>query len=209
MEDKKSFYSEHSVALISAFSAISVSIITGMFLLLSQPSSKLSENEKIIETNDSIVGCWNWSNGSYIQIKENGDVLNGFVHTKWKVKNLLKREYSIIWPPIIDSLTISKDGSSLKGTNSFGAQISGKRLKGKSSELIGKWKWSNGIPVLVKSNGIVTSLTFKGKWSKINDAWLIKWPVDDIIFMSKDGQNLSIVNQFGSVTAARDKNCDV
>jgi len=69
MEDKKSFYSEHSVALISAFSAISVSTITGIFLLLSQPSSKLSEKEKIIETNDSIVGCWNWSNGSYIQIK--------------------------------------------------------------------------------------------------------------------------------------------
>lgn len=200
--------SDHKVTIIISIIAL-VGTLSTAFISNWDKIFPSNKKNTISKTNNSIIGCWNWSNGGYIQIKDNGDVINGAVHANWKVKDLLKREYLIIWPPIIDSLTLTKNGASLRGMNTFGSQISADRIEGKSTELVGKWKWNSGLPVIIKPDGEVSLLIFKGKWSKVKNTWLIKWPVDDNIFMSKNGQKLSITNQFGSVTATRDINCGI
>jgi len=155
----------------------------------------------------SPVGCWKWSNGANIVIDANGNAHNGPVNAKWKTINKAQASYKIIWPPILDTLTLSKNGKALSGSNSFGFPITAKRKTGNGSNLFGRWLWSNGTMVDIHPDNSVSVAHFRGKVRKSGKSWIIEWPVDDAITLSKDGLNLSAKNQFGSVTAKRDNNC--
>jgi len=155
----------------------------------------------------TLTGCWNWSNGGYIVIAANGKARNGAVKASWKTVDKVKGRYMIIWPPITDTLTLSKNGKALSGSNSFGSPVSAKRKTGTSASLFGRWQWSNGMAVNIHPDNTVSAGFFHGKLKKTGKHWNIEWPVDDAIILSADGNNLNIQNQFGALTAVRDTGC--
>ena len=156
---------------------------------------------------NTLAGCWNWSNGSYIVINANGTARNGPVNARWKTVDKAKRHFSISWPPLIDTLTLSAKGDTLSGANNIGFPIFASRQTGAASGLVGRWLWSNGISVNVQPNTTVSGGPFSGTWRKSGKQWLIKWPVLDRVSLSADGLSLKVKNQFGAVTAKRDANC--
>jgi len=156
---------------------------------------------------NSLVGCWNWSNGPHIVINKNGSVRNGTVNATWKYINKSKNSYAIIWPSLADSISLIKKGTQLYGFNNLGFPILATRKSGTSSSLVGTWLWSNNITVHINSNKTVAAGHLHGTWHQSGKNWIIEWPIIDNIVMAKDGRSLTVKNQFGAVTAKRDVNC--
>lgn len=154
-----------------------------------------------------VVGCWKWSNGVYIILNKDGSAKNGNVNANWKVKDAATESYTIIWPPILDTLTLSKDGKSLSGTNSFGLPVSAIRISGNIQSVAGQWQWVNGLKVVLAANKSVVAGPFKGSWSKKGAKYVIAWPVIDSVEVSSNKNELKGSNQFGPFTAMRDKSC--
>ncbi len=68
--------------------------------------------------------------------------------------------------------------------------------------LIGCWKWSNGVNVVVANNGLVKNGAVVGKWdnkkSKKNGVYSIQWPsAYDYIKLANNGSRFEGVNIFG------------
>ncbi len=168
---------------------------------------KLMVTKKIATT--TLMGCWNWANGGYIVIEQNGKARNGNVKANWKTVDAIKQRYKIIWPPIIDTLTLSANKSELSGSNSFGLPVSAKRkTTPKASNLMGRWLWNGGLLVDIYPDNTLSGGVFHGRVKKAGDSWIIEWPVDDEVSMSSDGNSLKLKNQFGALTATRDKSCN-
>ncbi len=161
----------------------------------------------------SLVGCWKWSNGANIIIKNNGTVNNAAIKAKWQYKNEITAKskdrgiYIITWPSIFDLIKLLDNGASFSGINSFGIPISGKRISGNNSQLIGKWKWFNGIDVIVDKDKTVKAGALQGNWKVEKDGFLVEWPIVDTIMVSPKGDELQGKNQFGNFSAVRSKGC--
>jgi len=156
---------------------------------------------------EALVGCWNWSNGGCVVVDANGNARNGAVKASWKTIDASKGRYMIVWPPIIDTLTLSKNGKALNGSNSFNLPVSAKRKTGKGSNLFGRWLWGNGVVVDIHQDNLVSAGVFHGKLRKDGKRWKIEWPVDDAIALSANRNGMDVKNQFGALTAIRDKSC--
>ena len=154
-----------------------------------------------------LAGCWRWSNGAYIVVKKDGSLLNGIIPGSWKTVDEKGGRYSITWPPITDTLALSKDGSALSGVNIFGMPVSAKRVSGDSGGLEGQWLWMNGIQVAIATDKTVVGGSFKGSWHKSGQSYVIEWPIIDDIRLSGNQASLKGRNQFGEFTAERDSAC--
>lgn len=154
-----------------------------------------------------LPGCWNWSNGVYIVIDADGTARNGLVNATWISDDIAEGRYTITWPPIVDTVSLSADGRKLNGTNTFGFPITATRVSGGLSGIEGEWSWNNIILVTARSDSSISGNGFSGTWSKSGDNWLVAWPVIDSVLLAADGNSLSLRNQFGTATATRDKSC--
>jgi len=167
-------------------------------------ASDHNSSESFVNT---LSGCWNWSNGTYIVINADGTANNGPFIATWKVVDTNKGHYTMIWPSFIDTLTLSEDGTMLSGNNTFNLPVTATRKTGVATDLNGTWLWSSGITMEVRPDSTIRGGSLSGTWYKTENSWVIEWPLVDSVILSADGLNLSTKNQFGSVTAKRDVNC--
>jgi hypothetical protein len=152
---------------------------------------------------DPIVGCYQYSNGGPAVIHADGTVTGT---STWKGRWAAVAPghvYTITWPVMIETLTISPDQRSMSGGNQFGFPITGGRVSGNSG-LAGTWRWANGWTVNVSSNGTFSSPPYSGTW-RATDAsrgiYEMFWPapVDSITLV---GTRFSGVNQYGVGSSA-------
>jgi len=156
---------------------------------------------------NTLTGCWNWSNGVYVVIDANGTAQNGVIGAVWKAVDVANRHYTITWPSFVDTLSLSTGNDVLRGNNNYGFPVTATRKAGTTPGLTGTWLWGNGVTMIIRSDSTVTGGSLKGTWRKAGNNWVIEWPIVDSIILSADGLNLSVKNQFGSVTARRDAAC--
>ena len=173
---------------------------------VSQHQNDASDNSNGSFVN-TLSGCWNWSNGTYIVIHADGTANNGLFIATWKVVDTNKGHYTMIWPSFIDTLTLSEDGTMLSGHNTFNFPVTATRKTGVATDLNGTWLWSSGITMEVRLDSTIRGGSLSGTWYKTENSWVIEWPLVDSVMLSANGLNLSTKNQFGSVTAKRDVNC--
>ena len=157
----------------------------------------------------TLSGCWSWSNGAYIVINKNGTANNGPFIATWKVVDINKGHYTIIWPSFIDTLSLSKDGNMLSGHNNYDLPVTAIRKAGNKTDFIGSWLWGSGITMEARADSVIIGGSLNGLWHKVGDSFVIEWPLVDSIKLSDDGLSLSTKNQFGSITAKRDVSCKV
>ncbi len=177
-----------------------------------QPRSRQTTNASTkprqqSSTKKNLVGCWQWSNGAYIVVNADGTAQNGPIKANWKTISVTKQQYQINWPSLVDTLTLSQNGSALSGKNNLGFDVTATRKSGQTTTLIGDWLWGNGVTVSVKSNGQVTGGAYHGTWRKADKQWIIEWPITDKIVIANNGKSLNLSNQFGALTAKRDTHC--
>ena len=170
------------------------------------PPDQKKPFEEIV--NQKILGCWNWSNGGYIIITSDGIAqIKGFWSGRWQIDSNNPSKYIITWPPFLDTIKLNSEGTNYSGKNAFNFPLSGKRVGQPNHTLLGSWIREDGVELNIKNDGTVTAAQFRGNWKKIDDtSYQIQWHiVDEITFTSSD--EIQVKNQFGSVTASRDKTC--
>jgi hypothetical protein len=153
---------------------------------------------------DPIVGCYQYSNGGPAVIRADGTITG---NASWKGHWAVIAPghiYTITWPVMIETLTISPDQRSMSGGNQFGFPITGGRVSG-TSGLAGTWRWANGWTVNVASNGTFTSPPYSGTWHATDASrgiYEMFWPapVDSITLVG--GARFSGVNQYGVGSSA-------
>lgn len=151
-----------------------------------------------------ILGCWYWSNGGRIVFQADGSVTNGPVHTTWKESHTA-RQYSVVWPPIEDKIKLGKDQSTYTGTGIFNIPFSGRR-QGSGQGLPGRWLRNDGLVLDIAADGSVAAGPLRGSWrSEAENSYTVTWPVVDKLILSADGSSLQVSNQFGKVTAMKQK----
>jgi hypothetical protein len=69
----------------------------------------------------SFAGTWRWYNNVVVTTLPNGTLSAGTMTAHWRVKNPSANEYTITWPAPTDTVTLN--GTSLAGSNQFGAPI--------------------------------------------------------------------------------------
>jgi len=77
----------------------------------------------------ALPGVWSWWNGAAVQIVENGTMMAGPFVGQWSSISGDTRGYTFTWPPPIDALTLSPDGSRLQGGNQYGFPTSATRVQ--------------------------------------------------------------------------------
>jgi len=79
---------------------------------------------------DPVVGQWKWFNGPIHELWGDGQIKDR-PEASWKVVNPTARQYIFSWQEggVVDTLVLSPDGMSLKGTNNHGVEISAQRSK--------------------------------------------------------------------------------
>jgi hypothetical protein len=149
---------------------------------------------------DPIVGCYQWFNNEQVAIHADGTMVAGPFTARWRRVSPARRAYTFTWPEATDTVTISRDQQSLKGSNQYGFPASGTRLAG-TSGLVGTWRWPNGVPVIVYPNGAFSAATFRGNWRALDASrgiYTLTWPNPvDSVTLSADGSRVSGANQYG------------
>ncbi len=77
----------------------------------------------------SAVGNWLWSNGVTVSIHSNSSVTAGALKGKWMKSG---NKWIIEWP-LVDTISLSKDGRSLNAKNQFGAATASRKANCKGS----------------------------------------------------------------------------
>ncbi len=65
----------------------------------------------------SFMGAWQWDNGGVVTVSPDGTMSAGHLAGSWSGTG---KNYQTVWP-IVDSIAVSSDGTSLTGQNQFGA----------------------------------------------------------------------------------------
>ena len=90
---------------------------------------------------DPIVGCYLWFNNARVVIYPNGTMVGGPFTGHWQRVGAEQRSYTFTWPEAVDTVTISPDQKSLKGSNQYGYSTSATRFLGDTG-LAGGWTWA-------------------------------------------------------------------
>lgn len=79
---------------------------------------------------DPVVGQWKWFNGALHDLWGDGQIKDQ-PGASWKLVDPTTRKYTFSWQggTVVDTLVLSPDGMSLKGTNNQGVQVSAERSK--------------------------------------------------------------------------------
>jgi TIR domain len=160
---------------------------------------------------DPIVGCYQWFNNAPVVIRADGSMTGGPFAARWRLMDGDQRKYTFTWPEATDTVSISPDQRSLKGTNQYGYASSATRAAG-AGGLIGIWNWSSGVPLTVYPDGTFSAATFRGKWQAIDVSrgiYTLTWPNPvDSVTLSADGTLVSGTNQYGvSISGVKTGNC--
>ncbi len=75
-----------------------------------------------------LPGSWTWGGVLPVVISANGAVSAGALAGSWELADPGQRLYRVTWPKIQDEVTLSADGSSIKGMNQYGAPVAGRRV---------------------------------------------------------------------------------
>lgn len=198
---------ESSIALPAATAAMSASTVSATQTARENTDNAQPVTAKAATAAPKLAGCWNWSNGGYIVVDTDGTARNGPFGASWKTVDAARGRYTITWPSFIDTLSLSADGSTLSGANNFGIPVSATRKSGKPPGIAGTWLWSSGVTMTIRPDSSVSGGAYRGQWRKAGNNWVFEWPLVDTVSLSKDGRSLSAKNQFGAITAKRDKSC--
>ena len=149
---------------------------------------------------DPIVGCYQWFNNAPVTISADGTMVAGPFTAHWRLVNAERRAYTLTWPLMIETLTLSPDQRSMSGGNQYGYPISGTRTSG-SFGLAGTWHWANGWDVSISANGTFISGSFRGTWRSVDASrgiYEMTWPspVDSVTLLA-GGTRISGANQYG------------
>jgi TIR domain len=155
-------------------------------------------------TADPIVGCYHWFNNGPVTIHSDGSMMGGPFPGHWRLVNASPRVYTFTWPEPVDTVTVSADQRTLNGSDSYGFPTTGARLSG-TGGLVGAWRWTNGVTVVVESNGTFGVGSLRGKWRATDDGagnYIMTWPnVVDTVTLSADGARLAGANQYGTAVS--------
>lgn len=166
----------------------------------SNPAAKAPPSSPMQSSSDPIVGCYQWFNNAQVVIRPDGTLTAGPFSARWRRVSTARRAYTLTWPEATDTVTISPDQQSLKGSNQYGYPTSGTRIAG-SIGLVGTWRWPNGVPVNVYPNGVFSAASFRGGWRAIaasRGIYALTWPNPvDSLTLSADGSRLYGANQYG------------
>jgi hypothetical protein len=80
-----------------------------------------------ISGGQGLTGTWTWFNGAVVTVRGDGTVMAGPFVARWQPADRTGYAFRIVWPPAVDSLTLSSDGRRLSGGNQYGIKISGTR----------------------------------------------------------------------------------
>ncbi|MGA2428543.1 MAG: toll/interleukin-1 receptor domain-containing protein [Candidatus Acidiferrum sp.] len=159
---------------------------------------------------DPIVGCYQWFNNAPVVIHADGTMVGGPFTGHWRLVSAARHAYTFTWPEATDTVTISPDQRSLNGGNQYGYPASGTRIAG-SRGLVGTWRWSNGVPLTVYSDGGFSAAAFRGRWQAIDTSrgmYTLTWPnpVDSVTLSG--GSRISGANQYGvAISGVRTEPC--
>jgi len=67
-----------------------------------------------------VQGTWSWWNGAVVIIADNGTITAGPFLGRWIAVPGEDRTFTFTWPPPIDALKLSSDGTRLEGGNQYG-----------------------------------------------------------------------------------------
>jgi hypothetical protein len=76
-----------------------------------------------------LVGSWNLSNNVPMLVDPNGSFSSATFTGSWQTVDAARGVYSLTWPPLIDSVTLSADAQQINGANQYGVAISGMRTE--------------------------------------------------------------------------------
>jgi hypothetical protein len=166
----------------------------------SNPAAKAPPSSPVQSSSDPIVGCYRWFNNAQVVIRPDGTLVAGPFTARWRRVSTARRAYTFTWPEATDTVTISPDQQSLKGSNQYGYPTSGRRIAG-GVGLVGTWRWPNGVPVNVYPDGAFSAASFRGGWRAIaasRGIYALTWPNPvDSLTLSADGSRLYGANQYG------------
>jgi len=153
---------------------------------------------------DPIVGCYHWFNNGSVFIHSNGVIQGGSFTGHWRLVSAAQRKYTFTWPAAIDTVTVTPDQRSLRGSNQYGYPIAATRIAGNFG-LVGTWNLSNNVPMLVSANGTFSAAAFSGTWQTVDASrgiYTMTWPDPvDSVTLSADDQTISGANQYGVATS--------
>ncbi len=151
----------------------------------------------------SIAGCWLWSNGVTVLIHDDGFVQAGFLQNQWQA-GAGKNAYTIEWPPIRDTWTLSDGGTRFHSLSSLNVQLTGHRISGEAGSVAGVWQRSDGAVLTLAADGTISAGPFHGTWTAQNATTaVLDWPLLDEITVAQSGQTLAMRNQFAQSSAQR------
>jgi len=147
---------------------------------------------------DPILGCWHWMNNAAVVIKADGTMTAGPFTARWRLANSARRIYNFTWPEAVDSVSLSPDGGSLSGGNQYGVSMTATRVS-PGQDIVGAWRWYNGVIVTILPNGTFSALTTRGRWQTVaRGTYTLTWPEPvDTVTMSPDHRRVSGANQYG------------
>ncbi|MEA2240142.1 MAG: eukaryotic-like serine/threonine-protein kinase [Thermoanaerobaculia bacterium] len=174
-----------------------------------------------------LTGTWNWFNGLVVTIATDGRFRStAGVSGKWSPIDASRRMYRLQWDNgFVDSVSLSRDGAALSGSNESGARVSATRNCAGGTEppvgsggsnpgggkpapsgvacstLDGEWSWFTGAKVTFRDDGTFLS-SVNGRWSRAADGqFTIRWDNGyvDVLRLSPDGRRLSGKNAQGTV----------
>lgn len=102
-----------------------------MAVVVSDPQNKQrGDGIVLFRVLDPVVGNWKWFNGAIHELWGDGQVKDR-PGAFWKAVDPTARKYLFSWQggEVVDTLVLSPDGMSLKGTNNKGVQVSAERVR--------------------------------------------------------------------------------
>ena len=179
---------------------------------ISKPTTLSVSTKKtsaLTQTAATLVGCWQWSNGAKILIRENGVADNGFAPGRWYTTSQ-PALYRIDWPPIVDRIILEENHNTYRSTGLFDVTLTAKKLETSSSQenpLVGSWQRQDNVVLTYTLDGKVSTASFKGTWKPDDNNYIAEWPVIDDVELLPNSNHLKITNQFGQLTAEKTSGC--
>ena len=151
----------------------------------------------------AIVGCWQYNNIP-LTFYDDGRVTGFLDGGQWSP--IGENRYLITWPPSIDTLVLSPDGKVLSGSNNYaGPGVSGQRISGDPSTVVGTWRWSlGGTNTILSESGDAQNGPVTGKWTQLRGNTIrLVWNFyfTDDVTLSSDGRTVAGKNMLGQVVA--------
>jgi len=162
---------------------------------------------------DGAVGRWAWIQKDIIVIREDGTLLNetnGYKGT-WKCADRDSSLYELTWKKgeLVDTMTLSSEGTDLAGTNQHGDKLHGWRIEKGDDTIVDAWLWGN-VLCIFRNNKAVDKAGDSGTWELLSDKkgekeYTVRWKSGwiDTFTLSNDEDSFSGTNNRGGKVSGR------